>query len=31
LIQFIQFSDGILQLKYVSEKQENGCKFSNTL
>jgi hypothetical protein len=27
---FIQFSDGVLQLKFVSGKQENGSKFANT-
>jgi hypothetical protein len=31
LLMFIQFSDGVLQLKFVSGKQENGSKFSNTL
>jgi hypothetical protein len=31
LLMFIQFSGGVLQLKFVSGKQENGSKFSNTL
>jgi hypothetical protein len=31
LLMFIQFSDGVLQVKFVSGKQENGSKFSNTL
>jgi hypothetical protein len=30
LLMLIQFSGGVLQLKFVSGKQENGSKFSNS-